>query len=49
MSAASARADAERADRAAYAAAVSSYATLDRAGLRAAALDLLDQRGRSVL
>ncbi|MEV1121104.1 BTAD domain-containing putative transcriptional regulator [Actinosynnema sp. NPDC049800] len=44
MSPASIRADAERADRAAYDEAVSSYAALDRAGLRAAALDLV--RGR---
>ncbi|XVS61196.1 ATP-binding protein [Actinosynnema sp. CA-299493] len=44
MSAASVRADAERADRAAYDEAVSSYAALDRAGLRAAALDLLRER-----
>ncbi|MFC6015907.1 ATP-binding protein [Plantactinospora solaniradicis] len=44
MSAASARADAERADRAAYDEAVSSYADLDRAGIRAAALDLLRER-----
>jgi predicted ATPase/DNA-binding SARP family transcriptional activator len=44
MSAASARAEAERADRAAYDEAVSSYAGLDRAGLRAAALDLLHER-----
>jgi predicted ATPase/DNA-binding SARP family transcriptional activator len=49
MSAASARADAQRADRAAYDEAVSSYAALDRAGIRAAALDLLDQRVRSRL
>ena len=56
MSGASARADAERADRAAYDEAVSSYAGLDQAGLRAAALDLLadraattDQRVRSRL
>ncbi|GAA4950155.1 AfsR/SARP family transcriptional regulator [Actinoplanes utahensis] len=42
MSAAAARADAERADRAAYEEAVSSYATLDAGGLRAAALALLD-------
>ncbi|PSL43520.1 putative ATPase [Saccharothrix carnea] len=44
MSAASARADAVNADRAAYDDAVSSYAALDRAGLRAAALDLLRER-----
>ena len=44
MSAASARADAEQADRAAYDEAVSSYARLDRAGIRAAALDLLRER-----
>ncbi|ROP42513.1 ATP-binding protein [Saccharothrix texasensis] len=44
MSAAAVRADAGRADRAAYDEAVSSYAALDPAGLRAAALDLL--RGR---
>ncbi|MEN3613604.1 BTAD domain-containing putative transcriptional regulator [Plantactinospora sp. ZYX-F-223] len=44
MSAASARADAGRADRAAYDEAVSSYAGLDRAGVRAAALDLLRER-----
>jgi predicted ATPase/DNA-binding SARP family transcriptional activator len=44
MSAASARADAEQADRAAYDEAVSSYADLDRAGIRAAALDLLRER-----
>ncbi|WP_308016515.1 ATP-binding protein [Jidongwangia harbinensis] len=49
MSATAARADAERADRAAYQEAVSSYAGLDRAGLRATALDLLDQRVRSRL
>ena len=42
MSAAAVRADAERADRAAYEEAVSSYATLDPGGLRAAALALLD-------
>ncbi|KOX24434.1 LuxR family transcriptional regulator [Saccharothrix sp. NRRL B-16348] len=44
MSAASVRADAERADRAAYHEAVSSYAALDRAGVRAAALDLVRER-----
>jgi hypothetical protein len=44
MSAASARADAAQADRAAYDEAVSSYADLDRAGIRAAALDLLRER-----
>ncbi|MEE6263960.1 hypothetical protein [Plantactinospora sonchi] len=44
MSAASARADAEQADRAAYEEAVSSYADLDRAGIRAAALGLLRER-----
>ncbi|WP_433272402.1 ATP-binding protein [Actinosynnema sp. CS-041913] len=44
MSTAAVRADAERADRAAYDEAVSSYADLDRAGLRAAALDLLRER-----
>ncbi|MGW0432689.1 ATP-binding protein [Micromonospora sp. NPDC003197] len=44
MSAASARADAEQADRTAYDEAVSSYAVLDRAGIRAAALDLLRER-----
>jgi hypothetical protein len=44
MSAASARADAERADRSAYDAAMTSYADLDPAGMRAVALDLL--RGR---
>ncbi|GAA1502283.1 hypothetical protein GCM10009827_013530 [Dactylosporangium maewongense] len=44
MAAATARADAEQADRAAYEEAVSSYADLDRAGLRAAALDLLRER-----
>jgi predicted ATPase/DNA-binding SARP family transcriptional activator len=44
MSAASARADAEQADRAAYDEAVSFYAGLDRAGIRAAALDLLRER-----
>ncbi|MEO3925198.1 BTAD domain-containing putative transcriptional regulator [Micromonosporaceae bacterium B7E4] len=44
MSAASARADAGQADRAAYDEAVSSYADLDRAGIRAAALDLLRER-----
>jgi predicted ATPase/DNA-binding SARP family transcriptional activator len=44
MSEASARADAEQADRAAYDEAVSSYAGLDRAGIRAAALDLLRER-----
>jgi hypothetical protein len=49
MSAAAARADAERADGSAYADAVSSYADLDRDGLRAAALDLLGQRVRSRL
>lgn len=51
MSAASARADAERADRAAYEEAVLSWAGLDGAGLRAAALDLItaDQRVRSRL
>ncbi|MBG0565498.1 ATP-binding protein [Actinoplanes aureus] len=49
MSGAAARADAERSDPAAYAEAVSSYAGLDRAALRAAALDLLDQRVRSRL
>ncbi|NUT52507.1 MAG: AfsR/SARP family transcriptional regulator, partial [Saccharothrix sp.] len=41
MSAAAARADAERADRSAYREASSRYADLDPAGLRAAALDLL--------
>ncbi|MCS7475614.1 ATP-binding protein [Umezawaea endophytica] len=41
MSAESARADAVRADRTAYDEAVSSYAGLDGAGLRAAALELL--------
>ncbi|GIJ66654.1 ATP-binding protein [Virgisporangium ochraceum] len=49
MSAAAARADAERADGPAYGDAVSSYAGLDRDGLRAAALDLLGQRVRSRL
>ncbi|MBE1490669.1 ATP-binding protein [Plantactinospora soyae] len=44
MSAASARADAEQADRSAYVEAVSSYADLDQAGIRAAALDLLRER-----
>ncbi|MCC8246904.1 ATP-binding protein [Saccharothrix luteola] len=44
MSPATIRADAERADRAAYDEAVSSYAALDRAGLRAAALDLVRER-----
>ncbi|WP_367128513.1 BTAD domain-containing putative transcriptional regulator [Saccharothrix sp. HUAS TT1] len=44
MSGAAARADAEQADRAAYGEAVSSYADLDRAGLRAAASDLLRAR-----
>ncbi|QFZ18926.1 ATP-binding protein [Saccharothrix syringae] len=47
MASAPARADAERADRAAYDEAVSSYAALDRAGLRAVALELLGQRARS--
>jgi hypothetical protein len=41
MSSARARAAAERADRAAYAEAVSAYAALDRDGLRAAALSAL--------
>ncbi|MEU4767349.1 BTAD domain-containing putative transcriptional regulator [Actinosynnema sp. NPDC023794] len=44
MSPAAIREDAERADRAAYDEAVSSYAALDRAGLRAAALDLVRER-----
>jgi len=44
MSAAAARADATRADHAGYAAAASSYADLDGAGIRAAALDLLRAR-----
>jgi hypothetical protein len=49
MSGAAARSDAERADRPAYDDAVSTYAGLDRAGLRAAALDLLHEcaTGRS--
>jgi hypothetical protein len=56
MSAASARAEAEQADRPAYEKAVLSYAGLDRAGIRAAARDLVrdraagaDQRVRSRL
>jgi tetratricopeptide (TPR) repeat protein len=49
MSGAAARADAERADRTAYDAAVSSYAALDGPALRAEALALLDQRVRSRL
>jgi predicted ATPase/DNA-binding SARP family transcriptional activator len=49
MSGAAARADADRADRPAYDGAVSAYAGLDGAGLRAAALALLDQRVRSRL
>jgi tetratricopeptide (TPR) repeat protein len=49
MSGAAARADAERADKSAYDEAVSSYADLDGPGMRAAALDLLDQRVRSRL
>ena len=44
MSAATARADAGRADRAAYEQAVSSFADLDGAGIRAAALELLRER-----
>ncbi|MEO3746972.1 AfsR/SARP family transcriptional regulator [Plantactinospora sp. B5E13] len=44
MSATVVRADAEQADRVAYDEAVSSYAGLDRAGIRAAALHLLRQR-----
>ncbi|MEU8613998.1 AAA family ATPase, partial [Actinoplanes sp. NPDC048791] len=50
MSAASARADAEQADRPAYEQAVLSYAGLDRAGMRLAARDLVrGQRVRSRL
>jgi predicted ATPase len=44
MSTASARADAARADRGAYDAAVSCYGDLDRPAIRAAALDLLRER-----
>jgi tetratricopeptide (TPR) repeat protein len=44
MSAASARADAERADRTAYTEAASAYAALDPAEMRAAALHLLRER-----
>ncbi|MFJ6671270.1 ATP-binding protein [Actinosynnema sp. NPDC091369] len=44
MAGATARADAVRADRTAYEEAVRSYAALDRAGLRSAALGLLDER-----
>ena len=44
MSAAAARADAERADREAYEEAVSTYAVLDRTGIRAAAVQSLHER-----